>query len=59
MGATTTNQGFIIRLVGVLMLSDGWAVQRARNIPGNVAPFSEDPTISLPAIARQPAGSFR
>lgn len=33
-----TNEGFIIRLIGVLMLSDGRAAQRARNIPGNRRP---------------------
>lgn len=55
------NEAFIIRLIGVLVLSrtmDGPSSGHATYLE-TVAPLSDDPTVSLPAIARQPAGSFR
>ena len=46
------NEDAIIRLVGAILLeqNDEWAVQRARYLT-LVAPLSDDPAVSLPAIA--------
>ena len=49
------NDEAIIRLVGALLLeqNDEWAVQRARYMTlETIAPLSDDPLISLPAVAR-------
>lgn len=49
------NDEAILRLVGALLLkqNDEWAVQRARYMTlESVAPLSDDPPISLPAVAR-------
>jgi putative transposase len=49
------NDAAIIRLVGALLLeqNDEWAVQRARYMTlETMAPLSDDPTISLPVVAR-------
>jgi putative transposase len=49
------NDEAIIRLVGALLLeqNDEWAVQRARYITlETIAPLSDDPFVSLPAVAR-------
>jgi len=49
------NDDAIIRLVGALLLeqNDEWAVQRARYMTlETIAPLSDDPFISLPAVAR-------
>ena len=48
------NEAAIIRLVGAILLeqNDEWAVQRARYMTlETIAPLSDDPTVSLPAIA--------
>jgi transposase-like protein len=48
------NEDAIIRLVGAILLeqNDEWAVQRARYISlETIAPLSDDPAVSLPAIA--------
>ena len=48
------NEDAIIRLVGAILLeqNDEWAVQRARYMTlETIAPLSDDPTVSLPAIA--------
>jgi hypothetical protein len=48
------NEEAILRLVGALLLeqNDEWAVQRARYMtPESIAPVSDDPLISLPAVA--------
>jgi transposase-like protein len=48
------NEAAIIRLVGAILLeqNDEWAVQRARYMTlETIAPISDDPTISLPAMA--------
>jgi putative transposase len=48
------NQAAIIRLVGAILLeqNDEWAVQRARYMTlETIAPISDDPIISLPAMA--------
>ena len=45
----------IVRLVGAILLeqNDEWAVQRARYMTlETIAPLSDDPLISLPAVAR-------
>jgi CheY-like chemotaxis protein len=47
------NEAAIIRLVGAILLeqNDEWAVQRARYMTlETIAPISDDPTISLPAM---------
>jgi putative transposase len=48
------NEDAIIRLVGAILLeqNDEWAVQRARYMSlETIAPLSDDPAVSLPAIA--------
>ena len=49
------NEDAIIRLVGAILLeqNDEWAVQRARYMTlETIAPLSDDPLVSLPAVAR-------
>jgi transposase-like protein len=49
------NDEAILRLVGAILLeqNDEWAVQRARYMTlETIAPLSDDPLISLPAMAR-------
>lgn len=49
-----SNEDAIIRLVGAILLAqnDEWAVQRGRYMTlETIAPLSDDPTVSLPAIA--------
>jgi transposase-like protein len=48
------NEAAIIRLVGAILLeqNDEWAVQRARYMTlETMAPMSDDPLVSLPAVA--------
>lgn len=48
------NEDAIVRLVGAILLeqNDEWAVQRARYMTlETIAPLSEDPILSLPAVA--------
>jgi transposase-like protein len=48
------NEEAITRLVGAILLeqNDEWAVQRARYMTlETIAPLSDDPTVSLPALA--------
>jgi transposase-like protein len=48
------NEDAIVRLIGAVLLeqNDEWAVQRARYMTlETIAPLSDDPTVSLPAIA--------
>jgi transposase-like protein len=48
------NEDAIIRLVGAILLeqNDEWAVQRASYMSlETIAPLSDDPGVSLPAIA--------
>jgi putative transposase len=48
------NEAAITRLVGAILLeqNDEWAVQRARYITlETIAPLSDDPLVSLPAVA--------
>jgi len=48
------NEDAITRLIGAILLeqNDEWAVQRGRYMtPETIAPLSDDPTVSLPAIA--------
>jgi hypothetical protein len=52
------NEDAIVRLIGAILLeqNDEWAVQRARYMTlETIAPLSDDPTVSLPAIASSPA----
>lgn len=52
------NEDAVVRLVGAFLReqNDEWAVQRARYMtPETIAPLSDDPTVSLPAIASGPA----
>jgi hypothetical protein len=45
----------IVRLVGALLLeqNDEWVVQRSRYMTlESVAPMTDDPFVSLPAVAR-------
>jgi len=49
-----TNEDAITRLVGAILLeqNDEWAVQRARYMTlETIAPLSEDPILTLPAVA--------
>ena len=53
------NDDAIIRLVGAILLeqNDEWAVQRARYMTlETIARLSDDPLISLPAVARDHPG---
>ena len=48
------NEDAIMRLVGAILLeqNDEWAVQRARYMTlETIIPLSDDPAVSLPAIA--------
>ncbi len=48
------NEEAITRLVGAILLeqNDEWAVQRARYMTlETIAPLSDDPIVSLPALA--------
>nr|WP_245502109.1 transposase [Bradyrhizobium guangzhouense] len=48
------NEDAIVRLIGAILLeqNDEWAVQRARYMTlKTIASLSDDPTVSLPAIA--------
>jgi hypothetical protein len=48
------GQDAIVRLIGAILLeqNDEWAVQRARYMTlETIAPLSDDPTVSLQAIA--------
>jgi putative transposase len=48
------NEDALVRLVGAILIeqNDEWAVQRARYMTlETIAPLSEDPTVSLPAVA--------
>ena len=48
------NEAAITRLVGAILLeqNDEWAVQRARYMTlETIAPLSDDPIVSLPALA--------
>jgi putative transposase len=48
------NEDAIVRLVGAILLeqNDEWAVQRARYVTlETIAPLSDDPTVTLPALA--------
>ncbi|MEY9523956.1 transposase-like protein [Bradyrhizobium japonicum] len=48
------NEDAIVRLIGAILLeqNDEWAVHRARYMTlETIAPLSDDPTVSLPAIA--------
>ena len=50
------NDAAIVRLVGALLLerNDEWAVQRARYVTlETISQMSDDPIISLPAVARR------
>jgi hypothetical protein len=52
--ASFPNEDAIIRLMGAILLeqNDEWAVQRARYMTlETIAPLSDDPAVSLPAIA--------
>ncbi len=48
------NEDAIVRLIGAILLEqkDEWAVQRARYMTlETIAPLSDDPNVSLQAIA--------
>src|SRR3982750_160435 len=52
------NEDAIVRLIGAILLeqNDEWAVQRARYMTlETIAPLSDDPTVSLTAIASCPS----
>jgi hypothetical protein len=54
LSASFPTRTLIIRLVGAILLeqNDEWAVQRGRYMTlETIAPLSDDPTVSLPAIA--------
>ena len=54
LGPVCANEDAIVRLIGAILLeqNDEWAVQRARYMTlETIAPLSDDPTVSLPAIA--------
>ena len=56
------NEDAIVRLIGAILLeqNDEWAVQRARYMTlETIAPLSDDPAVSLPAIAADLPGSCR
>jgi hypothetical protein len=56
-GRLFPNGDAIVRLVGAILLeqNDEWAVQRARYMTlETIAPLSDDPAVSLPAIASCP-----
>ncbi|MER9002001.1 transposase, partial [Mesorhizobium australicum] len=48
------NDDAIVRLVGAILLeqNDEWAVQRASMTLETISQMSDDPLISLPAVAR-------
>ena len=53
-GMVSTCSAAIVRLVGAILLeqNDEWAVQRCRDVTlESVAPLSDDPLVSLPAVA--------
>lgn len=53
-GGGFPNEDAIVRLIGAILLeqNDEWAVQRARYMTlETIAPLSDDPTVSLTAIA--------
>ena len=48
------NEAALVRLIGAILLeqNDEWAVQRSRYMTlESVAPLSDDPLVSLPAVA--------
>jgi putative transposase len=48
------NEDAVVRLIGAILLeqNDEWAVQRGRYMTlETIAPLSDDPAVSLPAIA--------
>lgn len=48
------NEDTVVRLIGPILLeqNDEWAVQRARYLTlETIAPLSDDPSVSLTAIA--------
>ena len=52
----------IVRLIGAILLeqNDEWAVQRTRYMTlETIAPLSDDPTVSFPAIPADQPGSCR
>ena len=56
------NEAAITRLVGAILLeqNDEWAVQRARYITlESIAPISDDPIVTLPAVAADQPGPRR
>ena len=53
-GRIFPNEDAIVRFIGAILLeqNDEWAVQSARYMTlETIAPLSDDPTVSLPAIA--------
>jgi transposase-like protein len=56
------NEDAITRLVGAILLeqNDEWVVQRARYMTlETIAPLSDDPLVSLPALASRPTRPIR